>query len=227
MGGAVKKIAKVAAIGAAVYFGGGAIAGSMTGTTAAKFGSTAFWKGTATSSLGGFGSAFAGVSKLVSPTALSAGGAILQGASYLQQRKFAGAQASATRQAAEEQKRIAEAQQRYQQVQAKRQRLDILRQQRIQTGRMEAETGGSGLGLTGTSGFTGATSSIQTQTTANLGALDMSQGASQAISTMSQRAADYTTQAYTAKGMATQWSSIGSLGGLVSEKAPQIFSIFK
>lgn len=219
MGKAVKKVATVAAAAAAVYFGGKALMGTK------AFGSTSFWKGSQTLGMK-LTSAASKLGSLYSPTALQAVGLGLQTTSYLQQRKFAASQAKATKQAADEQRRINEMQERVRLVQERRQRLDIVRQQRIQQGTMEAGTAASGLSLSGTSGFLGATGSIQTQATANLEAINMASGASTAISQASQRAADYTTDAYTAKGMATQWSAMGDLGALASNKAPEIFSIF-
>ena len=228
MGKAVKKIATVAAIGAAAFYGGGALAQSLAGgglagvsyagaTHLGAAGLTGVYgMGAATTGAGIFGSG------LISKVGLG-----LQATSYLQQRKYASAQARATKQAAEEQMRINQMNERVRLVQERRQRLDIARQQRIQQGTMEAGTAASGLSMSGTSGFLGATSSIQTQATANISENLMASGASTAISQASQRAADYTTDAYTAKGMATQWSSMGDLGALASNKAPEIFSIFK
>ena len=227
MGKAVKKIATVAAFAAAAWYGGGAIAASLGGGTVAAGGGITHLGTAGLSGVYGLGTS-AGVgagifgSGLVSKVGLG-----LQATSYLQQRKYASAQARATKQAAEEQMRINQMQERVRLVQERRQRLDIVRQQRMQQGSMEAGTAGAGLGMQGTSGFLGATSSIQTQATANISENLMASGASPAISQASQRAADYTTDAYTAKGMATQWSSMGDLGALASKKAPQIFSIFK
>jgi len=224
---AVKKIAAVAAVAVAAYYGGGAISSALGKTTAAKFGSTAFWKGTAPGFLSKVGSAFAGISSAFSPSALQVAGLGLQTAGYLQQRKFAGAQADATRQQVDEQKRINQMQERIRFVQERRQRLDILRQQRIQQGSMEGQMAQSGLGLVGTSAFTGATSAIQTQATANLGALNMASGGSTAISQASQRAADFGSQANRASAMGTQWAQVSSLGGKLYDKGPEIFDLSK
>jgi len=221
VGKAVKKVASVAVGAFLTYKTMGAF------STAAKVGSTAFWKGTAPSVLGKVGSAFAGITKAISPGALQMGGLALQGVGYLQQRKSISAQADATLQATKEQKRINEANLRFQQVQDRRRRLDILRQQRVMTGQMEATTGASGLGLSGTSGFTGATSSIQSQTTANLGSLQASIGATEAISGMSQRAANYQSQANLASVQQQQWQQVGSLGSKIYEKGPEIFDLSK
>ena len=224
MGKAVKTIAKVATVAAGAYLSYKTM-GAF--SSAAKVGSTAFWKGTAPSVLGKVGSAFAGITRAISPSALQMGGLGLQGVGYLQQRKSISAQASAAKSQAEEQMRINQAQERYRLVQERRQRLDILRQARLQTGGMEAQMGGSGLGLVGTSGFTGATSAIQTQATANLGALQASSGASTAISRMSQTAANYASQANQASAQQQQWAQVGSLGGKLYDKGPEIFDLSK
>jgi len=224
MGKAVKKVATIAATAAAVYYGGKALMASNI------FGPQSV--GPVSKFVGGIHKGIAGVkagigASLFGASTLQKVGLGLQGISYMQQRKFASAQASATKQAAEEQRRINEMQERVRLVQERRQRLDIVRQQRIQQGTIEAGTAAAGLGMQGTSGFIGATGAIQTQATANLEAINMASGASTAISQASQRQADYTTDAYTAKGMATQWSAMGDFGAFANQKAPEIFSIFK
>ena len=232
MGKAVKKIATVAAVAAAAYYGGGALAASLGGgaaatTAAAGVGhlgaagaATFYGAGAATTGAGIFGAS------LVSKVGLG-----LQTVGYLQQRKFASAQARATKQAAEEQIRINQMQERVRLVQERRQRLDIVRQQRIQQGTMVAGTAASGLGMQGTSGFIGATGAIQTQATANLDALNMASGASTAISRASQTAADYESRANLAKSKLSEWEKVGSLGVKMYDNAPEIFdftkSIFK
>jgi len=229
---AIKKIATVAAIGAAAWFGGGALASQLAGgglagvsyAGATHLGaaglSGVYGMGAATTGAGIFGSG------LISKVGLG-----LQATSYLQQRKYASAQARATKQAAEEQMRINQMQERVRLVQERRQRLDIVRQQRIQQGTMVAGTAASGLGMQGTSGFLGATGAIQTQATANLEALNMASGASTAISRASQTAADYQSKANLASARQTQWEQVGSLGSTMYKKGPEIFdftkSIFK
>ena len=220
MGKAVKKIATVAAIAAATYYGGQAL---MAGKT---FGSTAFWKGTQTvgMKLASAGKAAAG---FFSKGAIAKAGLGLQAVSYMQQRKYASAQAKASLKATEEQKRLNVMQERVRLVQERRQRLDLARQQRIQQGQMVAGTAQAGLGMQGTSGFLGATGAIQTQTTANLSALNMASGASTAMSRVSQTAADYQSDANRAGVMQTQYQQLGSLGAKMYDKAPEIFDLSK
>jgi len=210
MGKAVKKIAKVAAVAAAVYFGGKALI--------------------ATKSFGYMGSKVATGSSLGSlfgKSMIAKAGLGLQVTSYLQQRKSVSAQASATKQAAEEQKRINQMQERVRLVQERRQRLDIARQQRIQQGTMEAGTAAAGLGMSGTSGFLGATGAIQTQATANISENLMASGASTAIGQASQRAADYSTAANLASGKQTMYANLGTLGQNIFTQRSEIANIFK
>ena len=219
MGKAVKKIATVAAFATAAYFGGKALIGTKAlgsfGYMGAGLGKTAKL---ATSGIG---------ASLFGASAIAKVGLGLQVSSYLQQRKYASAQSKATKQAAEEQRRINEMQERVRLVQERRQRLDIVRQQRIQQGTMEAGTAAAGLGMQGTSGFIGATGSIQTQATANLEAINMASGASTAISQASQRAADYTTAANLASGKQTMYSNLGTLGQNIFTQRKEISNIFK
>ena len=223
MGKAVKKIATVAAIATAVYFGGKALIASKAFASAGPVS-----KYVAAVNVGKAGITSAGVGAgLFGASAIQKVGLALQGVSYMQQRKFASAQASATKQAAEEQRRINEMQERVRLVQERRQRLDIVRQQRIQQGTMEAGTAAAGLGMQGTSGFIGATGAIQTQATANLEAINMASGASTAIGQASQRAADYTTAANLASGKQTMYSNLGTLGQNIFKQSDEIANIFK
>lgn len=226
MGKAVKKIASVAAIGAAAFFGGQALAAKFAGGAIAGGG------------IGHLGTAgLTGVYGLGSSAGVGAGifgkalvskvGLGLQGVSYMQQRKYASAQARSTKKAAEEQMRINQMQERVRLVQERRNRLDLARQQRIQQGTMEAGTAQAGLGMQGTSAFLGATGSIQTQTTANISENLMASGASTAISQASQRAADYTTAANVATGQQTQWTNLGTLGQNIFTQRNEIANIFK
>ena len=223
MGKAVKKIATVAAFATAAYFGGKALMASKAFASAGPVS-----KYVAAVNVGKAGITAAGVGAgLFGASTISKVGLALQGVSYMQQRKFASAQASATKQAAEEQRRINEMQERVRLVQERRQRLDIVRQQRIQQGTMEAGTAAAGLGMQGTSGFIGATGAIQTQATANLEAINMASGASTAIGQASQRAADYTTAANLASGKQTMYSNLGTLGQNIFKQSDEIANIFK
>ena len=213
MGKAVKKIATVAAVGAGLYFGGKALLAKQ---GLGSFGYMGSKVATSSTGAGLFGKSF-----------IAKAGLGLQTVGYLQQRKFASAQAKATKQAADEQRRINEMQERVRLVQERRQRLDIARQQRIQQGELEAGTAQAGLGMTGTSGYLGSTGAIQTQATANIAAINQASGASTAISRASQRAADFTTAANLASGKQTMYSNIGTLGQNIISQKEEIGNIFK
>lgn len=222
MSKAIKKVVSIAATAAAIYYGGKAL-------MASKFFSTA---GPVSKYVAGVHKGIAGIkagvgSSLFSAGAIQKAGIGLQGLSFVQQRKYAAAQANATKKAAEEQMRINQMQERIRLVQERRQALDIERQKRLQIGSMTAQAGSSGLGMTGTSGFTGATGAIQTQATANLVALNQASGASTSISRASQRSADYESQANRAEMQGTQWEQVGSLGTRMYNKGPEIFDLSK
>jgi len=225
MGKAVKKIATIAAFGAAAFYGGSALATALKGGAAL---------GPVSGAVGAIHTGIAGVAAgptigagIFGSSLISKVGLGLQGISYMQQRKFASAQASATKQAAEEQRRINEMQEKVRLVTERRQRLDIVRQQRIQQGTIEAGTAQAGLGMQGTSAFLGSTGAIQTQATANLEAINMASGASTAISQTSQRAADYTTAANLASGKQTMYSNLGTLGQSIFKESDKIANLFK
>jgi hypothetical protein len=223
MGKAVKKVAKIAAVAAAVYFGGKALMASKAFASAGPIS-----KYVSAVNIGKAGITSAGIgASLFGASAIQKVGLALQGVSYMQQRKFASAQASATKQAAEEQRRINEMQERVRLVQERRQRLDLVRQSRLQREQMTADVAGSGLGMAGTSGYLGATGAIQTQATANLASLNMASGASTAISRASQTAADYQSRANQMSAMGTQWEQVGSLGSKLYDKGPEIFDLTK
>lgn len=224
MGKAVKKIASVAAIGAAAFYGGGALATALKG--GAALGPVSGAVGAIHTGIAGIAAPSIGAS-IFGAGLVSKVGLGLQAVSYMQQRKFASAQARATKQAAEEQMRINQMQERIRLVQERRQRLDIARQSRLQREQMTAQTASSGLGLSGTSGYLGATGAIQTQATANLTALNQASGASTAISQASQRAADYQSRANMFSAQGTQWAQVGSLGGKLYDKGPEIFDLTK
>ena len=239
----VKLAVKVAPYVAAAYGGYAA----MGGTTALGTGSGSLlggnfttnaralyaFKGAQTAQAGlNIGSTIAsGISKVGSMIAQSpfqAGSMALQGVGYVQQRKAVSAQAEALEGQARAETEQRKMQQRYQETLARRQRLDLLRQQRIISGGYQASAAGAGLGV-GTSGLQGATSAIQTQTTANIGAIDFGEGASQAISNQAQLAADYGTDYYKARGQESMWTGVSKLGESIFDKSDflnkQVFDI--
>ena len=241
MGKAVKKIATVAAIAAAAYYGGQYLAANFGAqgavTTAGQYaGSTtaSLAGGSMMSSLSGQAVAGTGAG-LFGATALQRAGIGLQAVSYLQQRKSVAAQQSALKKQAEEQRRINEMQKRYREAMERRQRYNVMEQTRGRIGMMEAGAARGGLSVgPGTSSFAGATGAIQTSATANLENINLASGASTAMSEGSQRAADYGTKANIAYGEQQSWSNLSSLGGNMfkysdkyADAGNALFSIFK
>ena len=238
MGKAVKSITKVVAkaapylglaYGGYTLAGGGSLFGGMGGVGNAL--SAANYTGRFTPlvmaqtaqpglSLGATLSAAASkVGNYITSNPFQSAGMALQGVGYVQQRKAQSAQAEALESQARAEAEQRRMQERYQETLARRQRLDLLRQQRIISGRYQTSAANAGLGV-GTSGLLGATSSIQTQTTANIGAIDFAQGASQAISNQAQLAADASSAYYKAKGQESMWSGVTSLGETIFNKSP-------
>ena len=234
MGKAVKKIATVAAIGAAAFYGGQALAGYLAGGTTAG---VSYAGATHLGAMSKFAAGkVAGVGTgLFGSTALQRAGIGLQTVSYLKQRKAISAQASALKQQAEENKRINEMQRRYRETMEQRKRFDIMEQTRGRIGMMEAGAARGGLSIGGgTSALAGATGAIQTSATANLENINLASGASTAISEGSQRAADFGTKANIAYGQQQGWSNLASLGGNLMKNSAKyadagnaLFSIFK
>jgi len=202
---AVKKIVKVAAPIAIAAVGAYALAGA-----APAFGSTAFWKGA--SSLG--------LSELV-----SIGGAGLGLAGNIQQAKYAKKSAQAVSEQTASYNKAEDARNRYNALLQERQRLSVIRQARLEQGNILAQTGGSGLGSSGTSSFTGSVGSIGSQTSANLGAINVAQSTGEAISGFNQAAAAAGTRAANYSGQSQGWSQVASLGGSIFDSSDKISNI--
>ena len=220
-----------AAMGGATAFGAGST-GLTQAMSAGKFINPALISSSTAQAGLSIGSTIAsGISKVGSMIAQSpfqAGSMALQGVGYVQQRKAVNAQAEALEGQARAETEQRQMQQRYQETLARRQRLDLLRQQRIISGGYQASAAGAGLGV-GTSGLQGATSAIQTQTTANIGAIDFGEGASKAISNQAQLAADYGTDYYKARGQESMWTGVSKLGESIFNQSnflnEQVFDI--
>jgi hypothetical protein len=226
----VKLVTKVAPYVAAAYgaysmAGGSSLFGSQSVLSSANFTGkflpqTMVSSQTAQAGLGIGSKIASGLSKvggMIAESPFQAGGMALQGVGYVQQRKAVNAQAEALEGQARAETEQRKMQQRYQETLARRQRLDLLRQQRIISGGYQASAAGAGLGV-GTSGLQGATSSIQTQTTANIGAVDFGEGASQAISNQAQLAANYGSDYYKARGQESMWTGVSKLGESIFDK---------
>jgi hypothetical protein len=220
MSKAIKKIATIAAVaygGAALYYGTFSPVSIM---NQMKFGALG------TGFAGGLAAGAKSVGSLFGEGMISKVGAGLSLKSYLEQRKYVSAQATAYKQQADEAKRQNEMQERIRLRNEKIEKSRILEQQRYEQGQMTAGAASSGLGLTGTSGYLGSTGAIQSTATANLSNLMMASGESTALSQSSQRAADFGTQANLAYGQAQQWSDLGSLGREMIYKSDNIANIF-
>lgn len=211
MGGTVKKVAAVAALG----FGGYALAGGL-----GSFGYMGSKLGT-----GGF------FSSLMSSKALAAAGLGLNVASQIQQRKFAGEQKQAMERQAAEQRRVEEARARFAAVQAKRQRQEAVRRGRIRQGTMLASAAGIGGGLGvaqggGTSGLTGGIGAVSTQVARQIGDINVAESTGEQLSAANIRAAGYATQAVGAQAQGAAWSQMATLGSSIFSNAQQLSSIF-
>ena len=198
---AVKRIASVAIPVAAAF---------AFGNPAAGFQTTAWWKGV--SSLG--------MSELI-----SIGGAAMGLAGNIQQAKYAKKSAAAVSEQTAAYNKAEDARNRYNALLQERQRLSTIRQARIEQGNIVAQTGGSGLGVSGTSSFTGSVGAIGTQTAANLGAINVAQSTGDAITGFNKAAAAAGTRAANYSGQAQGWSQVASLGGSIFDNADKISNL--
>lgn len=217
MGKAVKKVVKVAApiaIGAAI---GMALTPAAAGAWGSYGGLGSI--GTVGTSAGLFG----GIS---ASTALQIGGAGLNLMGNIQQQKYAKKTASAISEQTAASNRADEARNRYNQLLQQRARLDQIRQARINQGQMQASMGGSGLGSSGTSSFTGSVGSIGSQTSANLGAINVAESTGNYITSQNQIAANAGSRAANYQGSMAAWEGMASLGTSIFDRGPQIASIF-
>jgi len=187
------------------------------GTAAPAFGSTAFWAGTAAT---GFSSA------MTLGTALQIGGLGLSAYSKTQERKQGKRTANFQREQVTASNKADAARNRYNNLLQKRQRLSTIRSARVQQGRVEAATGGGGLGAGGTSGFSGAVGAIGTQASANLGNINVAQDTGNQISGFNTAAANYGSQANTAASKGAMWSNADTLGGTLMTQGKGIANIF-
>jgi len=203
MGKAVKTIASVAAVGAGIYYGLSTPGG-----------------------YGSFGSMLRTAGRFVSSNPIAVGGALMQGASAIQQRKY-GKEASNNLQAktAAENKAIA-SRNKYNQLLQKRQRLTAIRQARSRQGDVVAAGGNAGLGSGGTSAFSGAVGAIGTQTSANLGNINVAQDVGNQITGLNTMAANYGSAANTATSNQNMWSNYQTLGGTLLTNSTALTQMF-
>lgn len=219
MGSTVKKVAKVAIVAAAAYYGGSALMSAYGGGAAVASNSMM-----TTLAAGGAGTAAAGMSM---STALSIGGMGMQAMGNIQSMKYQKQQSGLQAQQVEMKNKSDAAAGRYKALLSKRSRIENMRVARIKQGGIEAATAGAGLGATGTSAFTGAIGSIGTQTSANLGAINVAEGYGSTIGQYNLAAANLGSAANTAGSNASMWTETASLGNDLFEGSDQISNLFK
>ena len=218
MGKAVKKIAKIAVPVALGFAGAGALG---YGPMKYAFGMGGYSPG------GFFGSVSTAISKFGGVgNALQAGGLAMNIASNIQSQKYAGKQSSFAREQVAQQNKAEEARNRYNQLLQKRSRLQSIRAARIQQGQIGAATAGTGLGATGTSSFTGSMGAIGSQTSANLGNINVAQDVGNQISGYNIAAANAGSQANTMGARSGMFSNYASLGGTLLTEGKGIANIF-
>jgi hypothetical protein len=214
----IKTVAKVAAVAAAVYYGGPFLAGA-TGvgtTTAAAYGSLgALEAGSA------FGAAIGGASGL-----MSAGGLALQGVGMIK------ANAAAQQMQESEQARVVAAnqvqasQERQSNLNAQRARISSIREMNIRRGNLLASAVRSGTGTIGTSATIGSGGSLSSQLGANIGFINQAQSFASEQSAGNVTAANAASSTYQASNEAAGWTSLASLGKDVSAQFGGIKTIF-
>ena len=164
MGSAVKKIAPIA-IGIGVGM-------AMPGVGAQAWGSYGGLGSIGSAGTGGF---FSGISGALGGNLISKAGLGLQAVGAIQSRKYQKQQSGFQQQQVAEQNKSEAARNRYNNLLQKRQRLTSIRAARVRQGEVQAATGGSGLGVSGTSSAIGAIGATGTQTSANLGNINVAQ----------------------------------------------------
>ena len=171
----------------------------------------------------GAGGLFGGLSN---SSLLQIGGAGLNLFGNIQQQKYAKKTATAISRQTEASNKADAARNRYNQLLQEKSKLAEIRNARISQGQNVASMGGSGLGSSGTSSFTGSVGSVGSTVAANLGMINVAESTGDYITGQNQLAANYGTQAANAQGKQSSWNSMASLGDNIFEKGPQIASIF-
>lgn len=167
----------------------------------------------------GYGGVVSAVSKVASVASsfipganvLSAIGLGAQLFSGMQERKYAGKAADAAQRQFELSKEKAAQESRYQEVLAQRQRAATTREQRIRTGNIVAATGGAGLGMAGTSSFTGAVGSLGTQAATGIGNINVAESTGQTLTGINQQIGGAASEQFTAQSQQQGWQRIGTM----------------
>lgn len=157
-------------------------------------------------------------------TALQGAGLLSNVAGSIQSKKYANQQNQFQREQVTQQNKAEEARNRYNQLLQKRSRLATIRQARIGQGQIGGSMGALGAG--GTSGYTGAVGAIGTQTSANLGNINVAQDVGNQITGFNVAAANAGSQANTAASKSNMWSDASTLGGTLLSQGSNIASIF-
>jgi len=209
MGKAVKTIAKVAAVAAAVYYGGPAIAKSFGGTP--TFGSTAFWKGSSSSMFGGsfVGRAASAGLKYAMKNPMTSASLALQGGGLYAQNKYATSQANYQQEASNAQREINKINLRKSNVQANKIRLAKEQERYILAARNETALGQFG---PGTSSYQGTQGALKTDYANVVGDLNVAQGFAADLSQQTNIYGDATTNAKEMGGFATGAQNITTAG---------------
>lgn len=183
----------------------------------------------------GYKKAFKAVSKVVSSvasfaapfipgagvlSAISLGAEIFSG---IQQRRYASKAADAAQQQFELSKEKAAQESRYQEVLAQRQRTQTLREGLIRRGAVVASTGGAGLGMAGTSSFTGAVGSLGTQTATGIGNINVAESTGQTLTGINTQIGEAASQQFTAQSQQQGWQQIGSMASSFPTSFGNIF----
>ena len=213
-----KKVVK-AALPVAAAIGIGMATGGFGTAASAAWGSAG--------GLGSIGAAGVGgglFSGMTLGTALQGAGLLSNVAGSIQSKKYASQQNQFQSQQVAQQNKAEEARNRYNQLLQKRSRLATIRQARIGQGQIGGSMGALGAG--GTSGYTGAVGAIGTQTSANLGNINVAQDVGNQITGFNVAAANAGSQANTAASKSNMWSDASTLGGTLLSQGGNIASIF-
>jgi hypothetical protein len=214
-----KKVVK-AAIPIAIAVGVGYATGGF--GTAASTGAWGTAGGAGSIGTAGVGGGF--FSSMSLGTALQGAGLLSNVAGTIQSQKYANQQSGFQREQVAQQNKAEEARNRYNQLLQKRSRLATIRQGRIQQGQIEGSMGALGTG--GTSSYAGSVGSIGTQTSANLGNINVAQDVGNQITGFNVAAANAGSQANTAGSKSSMWNNVSTLGGTFLEQGGNIASIF-
>lgn len=143
-------------------------------------------------------------------TAIGIGAQVFSG---LQERKYAGRAADAAERQFELSKEKAAQESRYQEVLAQRQRAAATREQRIRVGNIVAATGGAGLGMAGTSSFTGSVGSLGTQAATGIGNINVAESTGQTLSDINQQIGGAASEQFQAQSQQQGWQRITNMAG--------------